>query len=248
VKLPLYSQTGEPRGTIDVDDRVFGTVPNRGLLHQAVVRQLANARTGTAMARTRAEVAGTTKKMYRQKGTGRARHGSQKVGSWRGGGVIHGPRPRSYEQGMPRKMRLGAVRSALSAKAAGEGIIVLEELAFERPQTSAMVTLLGRLPVSGRLLLSLESANPSVVLSARNIPLVHTAPARALNAYTLLNHDYLIATVGAIRTVERWLGTGFAATEEQGSDETAAPAIETESDAPTDAPAPRRRRSARSDA
>ncbi len=246
MKLPLFSQTGESRGTIDVEDHVFGAAPNRGLLHQAVVRQLANARTGTAMARTRAEVAGTTKKMYRQKGTGRARHGSQKVGSWRGGGVIHGPRPRSYEQRMPRKMRLGAVRSALSAKAAGEGIIVLEDLAFERPQTSAMVSLLGKLPVSGRLLLSLETASPSVVLSARNIPMVHTAPARALNAYTLLNHDYLIATVGAIRAVERWLGTGLVADPAAETEEPAAPVVAAEAGAPTDAPAPRRRRAARS--
>jgi large subunit ribosomal protein L4 len=212
------------------------------LMHQVVVAQQANARVGTAATKTRAAVAGTTKKIYKQKGTGRARHGSRKVPLWTGGGVAHGPHPRSYEQHTPKKMRRAAMRSALSAKARDNQIVLLDAVELDRPRTKDMVALLGNLPVNGKVLLTLDAANENVALSARNLPNVHTAPALALSTLDVLNHDYLVATVPAIRQVEQWLGDGKvepAPPAEPRPRRTTAAAA-----AATEAPAPTRRRAA----
>ncbi len=208
MKLSLYNVQGEVVGDVDVSDAVFGAEPNIPLMHQAVVQQLANRRVGTAATKTRAVVAGTTKKMYKQKGTGRARHGSRKVPLWTGGGVAHGPHPRSYDQHMPKKMRRAAVKSALSAKARDNQLVVLDSLAgFDQPRTKSMVELLGKLPVSGKVLLAMDAFQETVVRSARNVPRLRTCPATALNTYDLLNSDYVVTTVPAIRQVEAWLTT-----------------------------------------
>src|SRR5579884_2171224 len=207
MKLSLYNVQGDVVGDVELNDAVFGVATNVPLMHQAVVQQLANRRVGTASTKTRAQITGTTKKMYKQKGTGRARHGSRKVNLWTGGGVAHGPHPRSYEQHMPKKMRRAAIKSALSVKARDNQIVVLDALTLEAPRTKEMLALLGRLPVSGKVLLAMDAFQEAVVLSARNIPRLRTCPATALNTYDLLNHDYVVTTVPAIRQVEVWLTT-----------------------------------------
>ncbi|TAK20051.1 MAG: 50S ribosomal protein L4 [Chloroflexota bacterium] len=233
MKLPVYNQSGSVVGDVEVDDAVFSVAPNVGLMHQAVVQQLANARVGTASTKTRAEVTGTTKKLYKQKGTGRARHGSRKISSWIGGGVAHGPHPRSYEQSMPKKMRRAAIRSALSVKARDGQIILLDGLTIAAPRTKDMLAILASLPIQGNVLLTLDSVNEAVVLSARNLPNVHTIPATALSTRDILKHDILLATVPAIRSVEQWLGNASSAESEAPAEAVVASVVE--------APAPRRR-------
>ncbi|HEY3080396.1 MAG TPA: 50S ribosomal protein L4 [Chloroflexota bacterium] len=215
MKLSVYNLDGAVVEELELSDAVFAAPIHISLMHQVVVAHQANARVGTASTKTRAHVAGTTKKIYKQKGTGRARHGSRKVPLWKGGGVAHGPHPRSYEQHTPKKMRRQAIRSALSAKVRDNQIILLQQLALERPRTKDMVGLLDRLPVRGKVLVTLDALDRNVVLSARNIPGVHTLPARSLNTLDLLKYDYLVATVPAIRAVEQWLAPAGPAAEEE---------------------------------
>jgi large subunit ribosomal protein L4 len=207
MKVSVYNVKGDVVGDVELNDAVFGVPANVPLMHQAVVQHLANRRVGTASTKTRANVTGTTKKMYKQKGTGRARHGQRKVPLWTGGGVAHGPHPRSYEQHMPKKMRRAAVKSALSVKARDNQIVVLDELAIAAPRTKEMLGILAALPVNGKVLLSLDAISESLLLSTRNIPRLRACPATALNTYDLLNHDFLVTTEAALRQVETWLGT-----------------------------------------
>lgn len=211
MKLSLYNAQGAVVGDVELNDAVFSVDANVPLMHQAVVQHLANRRVGTAATKTRAAISGTTKKMYKQKGTGRARHGSRKVPSWIGGGVAHGPHPRSYHQAMPKKMRRAAIKSALSVKARDNQIVILDELKIEHVRTKEMLGLLERLPVNGKVLLTMGEANEAVVLSTQNIIGVRTLPATGLSTYDLLNTDFLVATLPAIRQVEAWLGTAGAA-------------------------------------
>jgi large subunit ribosomal protein L4 len=213
MKLSVYNSAGSVVDEVELDEAVFGAAPNVALMHQIVVGQEANRRVGTASTKTRAVIRGTTKKMYKQKGTGRARHGSRKVPSWTGGGVAHGPHPRSYDQHLPKKMRRASIISALSIKARDGQIILLDALDMAEPRTKEMVALLARLPVSGKVLLTLDQANQSVQLSARNLQRVSTLPASALSTREVLRHDYLLATVPAIRAVERWLAPKSGAAE-----------------------------------
>jgi large subunit ribosomal protein L4 len=205
MKISVYNVAGSVVSEVELDEAVFGVPANIPLMHQAVVQQEANARVGTASTKTRAQISGTTKKMYKQKGTGRARHGSRKVSSWTGGGVAHGPHPRSYEQHMPKKMRRQAMRSALSIKVRDGQLILVDELTLEAPKTKEFVGILSKLPVSGKVLLTLGEANQNVYLSARNLQKVSTLPATALSTREVLRHDYVVATVPAIRAVEQWL-------------------------------------------
>ncbi len=205
MKVSVYNQAGIVVGEEELDESVFGVAPNIPLMHQAVMQQQANSRLGNASTKTRAFVVGSVKKMYKQKGTGRARHGSRKVPSWIGGGVAHGPHPRSYEQHMPKKMRRQAIRCALSVKVRDGQIILVDQFTFDRPRTRDMVGVIDKLPVGGKVLLTLATVDMNLVLSARNIPNLHALPANALNTRDLLNHDYIVATVPAIRAVETWL-------------------------------------------
>jgi large subunit ribosomal protein L4 len=205
MKLSVYNLSGSVVDEVELDEAIFGVKPNVALMHQIVVGQEANRRVGTASTKTRAVIRGTTKKMYKQKGTGRARHGSRKVPSWIGGGVAHGPHPRSYDQHLPKKMRRAAIRSALSVKARDGQIVLLDALELAAPKTKEMIALLGRLPVSGKVLLTLDQASQNVHLSARNLQRVSTLPANALSTREVLRHDYLVATVPAIRALEQWL-------------------------------------------
>ena len=142
MRVPVVNMAGETVDEIELNDTVFGIKPNTAVMHQALLRQMANARLGTAKTKERGEVAGGGRKPWKQKGTGRARQGSTRAPNWKGGGVVFGPRPRSYEQKMNRKMRRLALRSALSVKAADAQIIVMDQLDMEAPRTREMKTVL----------------------------------------------------------------------------------------------------------
>jgi large subunit ribosomal protein L4 len=175
-------------------------------MHQALMRQLANARLGTHKTKNRSEVRGGGRKPWRQKGTGRARHGSIRSPIWVGGGKVHTPRPRSYDKRMPRKMRRAALKAALSAKAAEQEIILLDELSMERPRTKEMHAMLQNLVGEDSVLLLLDGPNWEVELSARNIPSVKVLRTEYLNIRDLLGYDRLIMPLGALELIEAHLG------------------------------------------
>jgi len=171
-----------------------------------LVRQLANARYGTHKTKSRGEVNRTKAKWYRQKGTGRARHGSRNANLFVGGGVAHGPKPRRYAKKMPRKMRRAALRSALAVKAMENQIVVLDELQMEAPKTKEMVAVLANLDLSQRVLILLPERNESVEKSARNLPQVKTLRASYLNVRDLLGYDQVLLPLGALQVIESILG------------------------------------------
>jgi len=199
----LYNQSGTQVGVIQVSDFVFGVEPNIPVMHQAVVRQRANARLGTHNTRGRGEVKGSTRKLYRQKGTGRARQGSIRAPHRRGGGVAHGPHPRSYEQKMLRKMRRLAVRSALSVKF--ENIRFVDFLEMNEPRTKDMIALLGGHALNGKTLIVLDAKNENVQRSASNLSHVKTLLAHYLNVIDLLNYDNILMTKSAVQVAESYL-------------------------------------------
>jgi len=206
MQVPVRNIQGETVGEVELRDDIFAIEPNKTVMHQAFVRQMANARQGTHNTKTRGEVRGTTAKWYRQKGTGRARHGNRKAPLFVGGGVAHGPKPRSYRQKMPRKMRRLALRSALSAKAAAEQIIILDDLQFENRKTRRMLETLDNLEVDGSAVVLLPEANPNVEASIRNLPDVKYLRASYLNVRDLLGHDYVIMPKAAVEVIESILG------------------------------------------
>jgi large subunit ribosomal protein L4 len=206
MQIPVYSMSGEVIKQIDISEDVF-TVPfNEAVVHQAVVRQLANARQGTACTKTRGEVSGSNKKLYRQKHTGNARAGNIKSPLRRGGGVVFGPKPRSYQQAMPKKMRRLAIRSVLSAKLKDNELIVLENLDFSQPRTKEMAKVLSALNINGSALVATDEMRLNVVKSARNIPEVKTVPANLLNVVDMTSHKVLLMTEAAVRQVEQLWG------------------------------------------
>ena len=207
LETPVYNMAGEQVGTRDLDDSIFGIEPNRAVMYQALRRQLANARLGTHQTKTRGEVSGGGRKMWRQKGTGRARQGSRRAPHWKGGGTVFGPHPRKYTQAMPRQMRRLAVRSALSVKRGEEQIILLDELRLEETRTRAVLDLLEKLHVADRrTLVVLPEKDLVVQRSARNIPGVKTLPAAYLNVADLLDHDAVLMPVASLEVIERILG------------------------------------------
>jgi large subunit ribosomal protein L4 len=197
---------GETVDEVDLRDDIFGLEPNEAVMHQALVRQLANARLGTHKAKTRSEVRGGGRKPWRQKGTGRARQGSIRAPHWKGGGRVGAPVPRSYNQKMNRKMRRLALCSALSAKAAEEQIVVMDKLDMAEPKTKEMVALLGRLSVESSALILLPERNINVELSARNLPDVKTLKADCLSVRDLLTFDRLIVPLAAVNVINTTLG------------------------------------------
>ena len=205
MKVDVKNINGAKVDELELRDDVFGIEPNMSVMHQALVRQQANARLGTHSTKTRGEVSGTTAKAYRQKGTGRARHGSRKAPVFVGGGKVHTPHPRDYTQKMPRQMRRLALRSALSAKAAAAEIVVLDELAFDEPKTDQMLSLLDNLQVAGSAVVLLPERNQNVEKSARNLQDVKTLRAGYLNVRDLLGYDYVIMPKAAVSMIEGFL-------------------------------------------
>jgi|TARA_B100000315_G_scaffold37540_2_gene32099 large subunit ribosomal protein L4 len=201
---------GEVVKHIEISDDVFAVPFNQAVVHQAMVRQLANTRQGTATTKTRGEVSGSHQKLFRQKGTGLARAGSRRSPLRRGGGVAFGPKPRNYRQEMPKKMRQLALRSVLSAKAGDKELVVLEKLELDETKTKEVVKILAALGMStSSALITTSQPEEKVVKSARNLVGVKTIPAKLLNVVDLLSHKMLLMTETAVRQVEQLWGKGL---------------------------------------
>ena len=206
MEVPIKNMAGEEVGQMELEDTVFAAPVNRGLMHQALVRQLANARAGTHKTKSRSEVRGGGRKPWRQKGTGRARHGSIRSPIWVGGGTAFGPTPRKYTKKMPKKMRRAALRSALSVKAGAEQIVVLEQLAMEAPRTKDFVRTLADLGLdSGSVLVILPARDMAVEKSISNLPQAKTVLSGNLNIQDLLGHDTLLLPRTSVERIHDWL-------------------------------------------
>ncbi len=203
MQVPVVNLAGQQVGQVELSDTLFSAPINEPLMHQALMRQLANARLGTAKVKGRSEVAGGGRKPWKQKGTGRARQGSTRAAQWRGGGIIFGPTPRSYEQKMPRQMRRAAIRSALTVKAMEERVVVVDALtASETTKTREMAAGLARVAPAGRALVLMADANEHVVRAAGNLANVKLLRAGYLNMRDLLDCDYLVIPQDALAVLE----------------------------------------------
>lgn len=201
-KVALYNISGNQIGEVELNENIFGVAVNVEAMHQVVKMLLANRRQGTQSALTRAEVRGGGIKPWRQKGTGRARHGSIRSPQWTHGGIVFAPKPRSYRYTVPKKIKRIAMKSALSSKVNDENIIVIDELNFDAPKTKQVVSMLNNLKVDEKALIVLADKNDNVVKSARNIEGIKTAYVNTLNVYDILNYDKFIITKAAIEKVE----------------------------------------------
>jgi large subunit ribosomal protein L4 len=205
LQVTVRDQQGKEVDTTTLLDEVFSVPFNEALVHQVVVGQLANGRQGTHDTLTRAEVRGGGRKPWRQKHTGRARHGSIRSPIWRGGGITFGPHPRSHKQKLPARLRLGALRCALSSKAASDRLVVIDSLELDRPKTREMVAVLSALNVDTTFLTVVEQPDQNILLATRNIPGGWVKMANSLNVVDVLKYDFLIASVPAVRAIEQWL-------------------------------------------
>jgi large subunit ribosomal protein L4 len=207
VKANVVDLRGTAVREIELDDRVFGIEPNGAVVHQAVVTQEANARQGTHDTRTRGEVAGGGKKPYRQKGTGYARQGSRRAPHYRGGGVVFGPHPRSYEKALPKKMRRLALRSALSARAAEDALTIVDAFTLDEAKTRALLATLSTLGASTGALIVLGERSEPVFRAAKNLENVHVVTPNGLNLLDLLRLPRLILAEAAVAELTRTLTT-----------------------------------------
>jgi large subunit ribosomal protein L4 len=206
VKAEVYDLNGEVVEQIELNEGVFALPLNQAVVHQAMVRQLANGRQGTASTKTRGEVSGSTRKLYAQKHTGRARRGDIKSPLLRGGGVAFGPKPRSYRQSMPKKMRRLALKCLLSAKIREGNMRLLKELDFEEPKTKDMVSVLSSLGIDSSALIVTGQSAPNVIRSAANLTDIKVVPSALINVLDLLSYEMLVATVPAVRNIEEIWG------------------------------------------
>jgi large subunit ribosomal protein L4 len=203
MRVDVVDTAGAVVGQTDLDDSVWGIEPNIAVMHQALVRQQANARKGTHDTKTRGEVRGGGRKPWRQKGTGRARQGSIRSPQWTGGGVVWGPHPRSYVQAMPRQMRRLAIRSALSAKARDGRLVVIEGLDGIEPRTKVMKGIVEQLGEARSSLIVMPGRVEAIVRAAGNLPNVETIHAGYLNVRDVLKYERLIVTPEAVQEIER---------------------------------------------
>jgi len=201
----LYATNGSELGKVELSDEVFGRAPGEGAVHQVVVAQQANLRQGNAATKERSDVAGSTRKRWRQKGTGRARVGSGKSPHWRGGGTAFGPHPRDYSQRVNKKMRREALRSVIVDKLRSDSLIVLNELTLEGPKTKELVTMLRRLNINESCLIVTAEADKNAYLSARNIPGVDQTYVDSLAPLDVIRHGKLLVTKSALETLEKRL-------------------------------------------
>lgn len=208
MKIDVVNMKGEKVHRIELPPAIFEAPIRADLMHQALVRQLANARLGTHKTKGRGEVSGGGRKPWKQKGTGRARQGSIRAPQWRGGGKVHTPVPRDYTLNMPKKMRQAALRSALSAKAADAEIVVVDRLALSKPSTKEMVTALRAIAGTEDALVLLHEADENIELSARNLPEVKTLRANYLNLHDLFNYRKLVLPEDALKVIDAWLNPG----------------------------------------
>jgi large subunit ribosomal protein L4 len=218
----LYSADGKKKGTVALEPEIFGIEPNTAVMHQVVTAQLAAARAGTHSTKTRSEVRGGGRKPWRQKGLGRARHGSIRSPQWAGGGVAHGPKPRDYSQRTPKKMKRLALRSALSVRAADGKIKVVDTFdAWEKPKTKNAVSLLDAMDVTGKVLLLAEDHETTALKSFRNLKGVIASSVGQANTYDVLWADTIVMSQGTLE-----LGQGTP----RGTDEHAAQVKEANGD------------------
>ncbi|MEO1062895.1 MAG: 50S ribosomal protein L4 [Actinomycetota bacterium] len=228
--VDVRNQSGKATGSVELADDLFGIEPNVPVMHQVVVAQLAAARAGTQSTKTRAEVRGGGAKPYRQKGTGRARQGSIRAPQFTGGGVAHGPKPRSYRQKVNKKVTRLALRSALSDRAASERIVVVDRWDFDRPSTKSAKAALADLGLDGRVVVVIGPDDDNAVLSFRNLPEVRLVEADELNTYDVLCSDWLVFTSATLPSADEVVAEAPAApaeTVEPEPEATDEPAAET---------------------
>ena len=212
MQVPVYNIQGKQVSEAELRDDIFAAPVNHALMHQALVRQLANARLGTHKTKARGEVRGGGRKPWRQKGTGRARQGSIRSPQWRGGGVVFGPTPRSYRKKMPRKMRRQALRSALSVKATESQLVILDALEMTEPKTRQVLSLLQNLDVhltkgqASSVLILLPERDEVILRSVRNLAQVRTLVAQYLNVRDLLKFDCILVPLASLEVIEGILG------------------------------------------
>jgi large subunit ribosomal protein L4 len=209
MKVDVFDMEGKKVKQVELPAAVFEAPINVDLMHQAYIRQMANARLGTHKTKTRSEVAGGGRKPWKQKGTGRARQGSTRAVQWKGGGRVHTPRPRSYEQAMPKKMRRAALRSALSVKAAEAGIVVIDEVALTEPKTQLMADALGKLVGDASVLVLMPEKDQSydiAMRSADNLADAKVLLAGYLNIRDLLGYDKVIVPLKTLDAIKAHLG------------------------------------------
>jgi large subunit ribosomal protein L4 len=202
MQCDVINTKGEVVGQADLDETVWGIEPNMSVMHQALVRQQANARIGTSNTKTRGEVSGGGRKPWRQKGTGRARQGTIRAPQWKGGGVVFGPHPRKYTQAMPRQMRRLAIRSVLSAKLRDDRLTFIDGLGEVEPRTKAMKDVLSALPQSRSVLIVMPETVDTIVRGAGNLPNTKTIIAPMLNVRDVLKFDRLVVTKEAVEVIE----------------------------------------------
>lgn len=212
MKLTVHDTAGKEVETIEVDDAVFGITPHEPVVHQALVATLANRRAGTASTKTRGEVAGSTRKIRKQKGGGTSRQGSIKAPQHRHGGVVHGPRPHQFDKDMPKKMRRLAIRSVLSAKVADGSLRVVKDLAVTKPSTKELAGVLKAFGFNRSVLVVTATQDENVKASLKNLEKVSVSPAAYLNVGNMLGSQGLLMTVEAIRGAEALWGGEKAAT------------------------------------
>jgi large subunit ribosomal protein L4 len=196
----------EEVGEVELSDAVFDAPLNEGLIHAAVRNFMANARQGTSATKTRGDVSGAGRKLWKQKGTGRARIASLRSPLWKGGGNVHGPQPRDWSYNMPRKMRQGALRSALSERVREGKVTLVDGWSLATPKTKDFVTSLGKLGFAGKTLIVDSLDNENLILSTRNVQSAKVVNSFALNIYDLLYHEQLIISEAAVKELEQLLG------------------------------------------
>ena len=201
-KIDVKDLTGAVTGSIELSDEIFGIEPNEAAMSTVVRNQLANKRQGTQKTKTRSEVSGGGKRPYRQKGTGRARHGSTRSAQYVGGGIIFGPTPRSYSYTVPKKVKRLALKSALSSKVASEKLIVIENMDLAEVKTATVAKALKAIGAGDSSLIVLEGVNRNAELSARNIKDVKTALVNTINVMDILKYDSFVATKAAVEKIE----------------------------------------------
>ena len=201
-KIDVKDLTGAVTGSIELSDEIFGIEPNEVAMSTVVRNQLANRRQGTQKTKTRSEVSGGGKRPYRQKGTGRARHGSTRSAQYVGGGIIFGPTPRSYSYTVPKKVKRLALKSALSSKVASEKLIVIENMDLAEVKTATVAKALKAIGAGNSSLIVLEGVNRNAELSARNIKDVKTALVNTINVLDILKYDSFVATKAAVEKIE----------------------------------------------
>lgn len=201
-KIDVKDLTGAVKGSIELSDEIFGIEPNAVAMSTVVRNQLANRRQGTQKTKTRSEVSGGGKRPYRQKGTGRARHGSERSAQYVGGGIIFGPNPRSYSYTVPKKVKRLALKSALSSKVADQKLIVVENMDLAEVKTATVAKALKAIGAGNSSLIVLEDVNKNAELSARNIKDVKTALVNTINVLDILKYDSFVATKAAVEKIE----------------------------------------------